>query len=319
MNPLASWSSITIGVEDLAAARDFWVENLGFDVVRSLDGSDPATESLWGLNPGDIARQVIMSSSELQTGCLHLVEFVNPDSPVRQGANNFDLVPKNLDVYVHDLPAKVQGLKTKGYKFRTPEHTELTAPDGTRFREIHWPIHDHINLVLLEIVDKPMPFNRAGFCGVGPLVITSRDAVAEAEFFKSMFGLDLLSENHFSGPEIEAAIGLPQGTSLHILICGDPDHDFGKLEIVEYQGVQGEDLYSRAVPKALGLLHINYQLDDSDQFKAISSRLTPLAPGFLSNAPQFSQCEPASMLLGEGSVLHLSSPSGLRSFIYAPI
>ena len=84
---------------------------------------------------------------------------MNQAPSVRSGAAVFDACPKNIDIYVTDIGQRVDALKALGYNFRSATHSEVTADDGTRFREMHIGIHDDINLVLLELPDQPIPTN----------------------------------------------------------------------------------------------------------------------------------------------------------------
>ena len=50
-------------------------------------------------------------------------------------------------------------------------------------------------------------------------------------------------------------IGLPPGAALDIKILGGDAH-MGQLEIIAYEGVDGEDRYPRTRPPARGILEI---------------------------------------------------------------
>jgi catechol 2,3-dioxygenase-like lactoylglutathione lyase family enzyme len=103
---MSSWTSVTVGVADLDHALDFWVNSFGFEVQGRKEGQDLDLAQLWDIQPGDIARQALLKTPGETTGMMHLVEFNNPDPPVREGAQVFDLCPKNLDIYVNDLPLR---------------------------------------------------------------------------------------------------------------------------------------------------------------------------------------------------------------------
>ena len=181
-----------------------------------------------------------------------------PIRPCDKVAAAFDMVPKNLDIYAKDLPDRVAALRAAGATFRTESHSEVTAPDGTQFREIHMPSHDNINVVLIEVLGKQLEWTPAGFSGIAPLIFTVPDADAEKDFFRAVFQLQKLNDNILKGPEIERMVGLPPGAALDVSIWGKPGVNFGGIEIIEYRGVEGTNLYSLAIPKALGVLHIVY-------------------------------------------------------------
>ena len=92
------------------------------------------------------------------------------------------------------------------------------------------------------------------------------DAADEKRFYDNFIGLDKLSDNVLEGPSIEKMIGLPPGAALDVSIWGKADQPYGQVEVIEYRGVDGNNLYSRATPKSLGILHVSYE----------APRLTPI-------------------------------------------
>jgi len=301
-----AWSTVTVGVGDLDIALNLWVDTFGFQVVDRRTGPDQALADLWGIHAEDIVEQALVRTGESQFGMIHFIEFDDPDPPVRQQAEVFDMVPKNLDVYVDDMPRRFVELSSRGVHFRTHTYSEVTAPDGTAFREIHMPSHDAINVVLLEVVGKPRPFTANGFAGVGPLIYIVPDAPGEKAFAESVLRLDKLNDNLLKGPEIERMVGLPPGSGLDVSIWGRSSNVFGDIEIIEYQGVRGKNLYPMAVPKALGILHISYAIADATalltRLDAAGTRVT--SHGYLET------------LSGTGRVYSFSTPAGLRIEVY---
>jgi catechol 2,3-dioxygenase-like lactoylglutathione lyase family enzyme len=270
-NPLVApaWTSVTVGVANLDEALALWRDTFDLEVRSLREGADVDLSHLWGLQENDIQRQALVAAHGVATGMIHLVQFTHPGPAVREGAQAFDEVPKNLDIYVQDMPSRVDALRKAGYRFRNEHYSEVTAPDGTQFREIHLPSHDDINVVLLEVIGLDMPFNPAGFSGVGPLITIVSNAAAERAFFMNIMGLSMLSENLLDGPEIEKMVGLPPGSALDVSIWGEKDAPFGQVEIIDYRGVQGKDLYSLTVPPNRGILHLKYQVSDLDAFSAL--------------------------------------------------
>ncbi len=256
--PSQAWSSVTVGVASLDDALRLWVDAFGFDIEQRLDSASPSFAALWDIAPADVSGQALLAAAGSPNGRVHLVEFTDPAPPVRAGAAVFDRCAKNLDVYVSDMPARIEALRERGYAFRNETCSEVEAPDGTRFREIHMDGHDAINIVLLEVLGQDRAVSERGFGGVGPLIVIVADAAAEKTFFAEVMGLTQLADNVLAGPEIEAMIGLPKGAALDVSIWGDPDRPNGQIEIIHYRGVDGRDLYPRARPKATGILGVSY-------------------------------------------------------------
>jgi hypothetical protein len=97
-------------------------------------------------------------------------------------------------------------------------------------------------------------------------------------------------------------VGLPKGAGLDVRVLGDEADEFGRIEIVDYQGVEGEDRYARAVAPSLGTLHIRYEVPD----------LAPLTTRLQNLDIPFDEIPAISSLLGTGDVLVFRSPAGLR-------
>ncbi len=299
---MASWHHVTVGVANLDAALGLWVDKLGFEVLAERGGPDAGLAQLWSVQPEDISRQAMVRTPGEAHGMLHLVQFVDPDPPVRAGAEVYDLVPKNLDIHAHDLPARFAELKAAGEVFRNDSPSEITTEAGLSFREIHMQGHDATNIVLLESEGEKLPYSPKGFAGVGPVITIVPSAAAEKAFYVNILGLEILSENILMGPEIERMVGLPPGAGLDVSVLGHEQEHFGRIEIVDYQGVEGANLYPRARPKALGTLHVSYTLPD----------LAPLRQRLDAADIPITEYGQVSTLFGEGEAIAFASPAGLR-------
>jgi catechol 2,3-dioxygenase-like lactoylglutathione lyase family enzyme len=292
-------SHVTVGVADLATALELWVETLGFEVRSRRSGPDEGLARLWDLHPQEITDQAIVETAGAGGGRLHLVEFASPGEPVRRGAANFDLCPKNLDLYTRDLPRRVAELRELGHSFKS-EWVEFEVEDLV-IREIHMPSHDDINVVLLELLERSYPFSAKGYAGLGALVTVVPDAEEETRFYREVLELELKSQNLLAGEEIERMIGLPSGAALDVRILGEAESSFGQIEIVEYRGVEGRDLYPRARPPARGILMAGYEVED----------LEPLRQSARAANIQVKDLGRIETLTGSGSALLARSPAGL--------
>ena len=126
--------------------------------VRPVQGMTRAARTLGRVeSPDSAAGHGAVSGAE--NGGMHLVEWDVAAESVRAGAQVFDLCPKNLDIYVDDLPVRMAQLAEQGVVFRNEHFSEAVSPDGVHFREIHLAGHDDINIVLLQVIgsDTPIP------------------------------------------------------------------------------------------------------------------------------------------------------------------
>ncbi|NNL99798.1 MAG: hypothetical protein HKO62_03535 [Gammaproteobacteria bacterium] len=298
--------SALVGVSDLAAAEALWQERFGF---TGLAGPPPAasdTATMLGIVPTDVSAQSVLASPGHEASALlHLVEFARPGEPVRAGAAVTDLCPKNIDIYCRDLPARHAELEAAGSRFRSAPKSFQAGP--LTIREVQLMGHDDTNIGLIEVVDLELPYTSPGFAGLGPVVTTVADIEAETDFYRGVIGLDICEEHRFSGPEIEAMVGLPPGTVLEMRLVGDPSDWFGRVEIVTYHGAAGADRYPRSAAPATGLLRLSYGTADAGAaVSALAERgLAAIDHGILDT------------VLGARRCLSTSSPAGLNIDLFA--
>lgn len=146
-----------VGVEDFTPVRSLWQGLFGFEEVPVSAERIAALARRWDMRPRHIAETLQLRTPgqdpEHALGQLLFVRFESNPVSVRAGAAPTDLCPKNLDVYVDDLPDRLPDLMAGGARPRQSAPNELTAPNGARFRELHLDGHDHLNIVLLEVLD----------------------------------------------------------------------------------------------------------------------------------------------------------------------
>ena len=245
--------------------------------------------------------------SGMAQGGVHLVRFRLPGPAVREGAAATDLVPKSGDIAVRDLPARHAELAAAGYRFRSPIGRIET--DGVVVDEVHLPGPDGVNLVFLEQQGKPEPVSPEGY-GVAPQIVAiSPDNRREKAFLEQVLGLEETSYHRFAGPEVERTIGLPAGAGLDIRIFGDPAYAYGRLEIVQYEGVTGADLYPRARPPARGLLSVTFFVPD---VAAVLARAAAAASSTTASFAAPVDHGVRRTIFGEARIATLTSPAGLR-------
>jgi hypothetical protein len=274
-NPRA-YAYVVISVADMDQALGLWAGRFGMQVAVRRQGSDPALAAVWGLEERDIVDQALLLTPGRSQGGVHLVRFRLPGPAVRDGAAPTDLVPKSVDIAVHDIKSRYAELEAAGYRFRSKIGRFVT--DGIVVHEVHLTGPEMVNLVFLEQEGKPEHVSPQGY-GVAPqMIATTADNRAEKVFFEQVLQLAETSYHRFAGPEVERTIGLPPGGALDVRIFGDPAYDYGRLEIVQYEGVQSRDLYPRAVPPARGILAVTFFVSDVAAVLARAAALAPPGP-----------------------------------------
>lgn len=304
VHPL-TFAYVVISVADMDRALALWVDRFGMEIVTRRDGRDAALAAAWGLPPGDIIDQALLRTPGVREGGVHLVRFRVPGQAVRDGAAPTDLVPKSVDIAARDIQARYEELKAAGFEFRSPVN-RLVTQTGQEVFETHMFGPDGLNLVFVEQPAHPEPVSAKGY-GVAPqIVVISPDNLRESSFWQSLLGLEQISHNQFAGAAIEKAVGLPSGAKLDIRIMGDSQVDFGRIEIVQYEGAPSRDLYPRAKPPARGQLSVTYFVPELDSIVARGSSLGVRDLGTFNG------------VYGEGRLATVTTPAGLRVDLFAP-
>jgi catechol 2,3-dioxygenase-like lactoylglutathione lyase family enzyme len=304
VHPL-TFAYVVISVADMDEALGLWVDRFGMEILARRVGHDASLARAWGLAAQDIVDQALLRTPGVREGGVHLVLFREPGAPVRADAAPTDLVPKSVDIAVRDIAARYDELSAAGYRFRSAVGRMVTQ-SGITLYEVHMFGPDGLNLVLLEVPAHPEPTSEKGYGAAPQLVVISPDNAREAAFLQGLLGLEQIAHNRLGGPSIEKTVGLPPGAQLDIRIMGDSKVDYGRIEIVQYEGVSGRDLYPRAKPPARGLLSVTYFVPDADVIAARGASLGVRDLGRLDG------------VYGSGRLVTATTPAGLRLDLFAP-
>lgn len=283
------------------AVRSLWVDQLGLEVAGMREGPDSCLAELWGVPAGQIAEQLLLVTPGATTGRLHFVRFVDPQPAARAGAASTDLGAKNIDANCIAMPDRVKDLLASGYRFRS-EIGEYEI-DGIRAREVQLPVHDALNLVLIEVLSEgfEVDYSEKGFAALTSFVVIVSDVNREVRFYQELFGLQDILAHKLSGEAIEMAAGLPPGTILDLHLLGAPDNLLGRMELIEYVGVNGADCFARAHPPATGILRCGFEVGSAGLFQELADSEGVALEGW---------CQ-AELIYGVGQVAKLLSPAGL--------
>lgn len=304
MGSIRSIDSIVVGVQNIDEATELWVDQFGLDVVSEREGIDSDLSRLWKLKDDEVTKQALLATPKIDVGKIHLVQFKNPSTAVRQNANATDLGPKNLDVTCLDLPSKYDELIEKGYQFRSEYVGYQIESIGADVLEVQMPGHDHTNIIFVEQLGEKIQLSESGYGGITSLVTIVSELDEETDFFMDIFSLkQALSEDLF-GEHVEKMIGLPKGGGLRLnLLEGDEIDRYGRVELVAYIGAEKQDnLYEIANPPALGTLHCVFRVEDIDSIKnKLKNRLV-----------HYEEHGLLDLIYGRGEVISFRSPAGLR-------
>ena len=304
MGSIRSIDTIIVGVQNINEAIELWVNQFGLDIVSEREGIDADLSRLWQLEDDEITKQALLATPKIDVGKIHLVQFKNPSTAVRQNANATDLGPKNLDVTCLDLPSKYHELIKMGYQFRSEYVGYKIESIGADVLEVQMPGHDHTNIIFVEQLGEKIQLSKRGYGGITSLVTIVSELDEETDFFMDIFSLkEALSEDLF-GEHVEKMIGLPKGGGLRLnLLEGDELDRYGRVELVAYIGAEKQDdLYKIANPPALGTLHCVFRVEDIDSIK---NKLR-------NRSVSFKEHGLLDLIYGKGDIISFRSPAGLR-------
>lgn len=304
MGSIRSIDTIIVGVQNINEAIELWVNQFGLDIVSEREGIDADLSRLWQLEDDEITKQALLATPKIDVGKIHLVQFKNPSTAVRQNANATDLGPKNLDVTCLDLPSKYDELIKMGYQFRSEYVGYQIESIGADVLEVQMPGHDHTNIIFVEQLGEKIQLSKRGYGGITSLVTIVSELDEETDFFMDIFSLkEALSEDLF-GEHVEKMIGLPKGGGLRLnLLEGDEIDRYGRVELVAYIGAEKQDdLYKIANPPALGTLHCVFRVEDIDNIK---NKLRKRSVSFKEHGL-------LDLIYGKGEIISFRSPAGLR-------
>lgn len=253
------YDHLYVGVRDMSESLKLWHDILGFSFSHRPTSDCRGLEKLWGLKPNAVNSLILLETPSAPSGRVMLVNFTENSQSVRHDAQSFDLCPKNLDISVVNFHERVAELKAAGYLLRSePVHYSIDKLDVW---EVQVMACDDVNIVLTEIVGETLALTPRQFGGITSVVTIVENIYKEAAFYTSL-GFDMLDSHCLKGPDIEKMIGLPKGVSLTMQLLGESSHRFGRAELIKYEKVTGQNLYSRAAPPAIGFFRATVIVSD---------------------------------------------------------
>ncbi len=301
---------LVVGVRYLDEALKLWVTTLGFELVARQKGPDSGLAKLWQMPADEIQDQAVVGTPGIRTGRLHLVQFAHPLPAVRDNAQPTDLLPKNIDIACKNLPVRYDELLKGGQKFRSKFVTYPVKDhpgEPLQVNEVQMYGHDSTSIMLIEIMQVSYPFGGKGYAGMTNFVPIVEDAAEEEKFYADVFGFPALTSHLLQGEEIEKMVGLPKGAQLDIRILGVEENYFGRIEMVDYKGVNSVNKYPQAKPGALGVTHGTFFTTNIAEVKkrAEQHKVKMIDHGAIKT------------IFGTAPALTVFTPAGLRLDVFA--
>ena len=227
---------------DIEASARFHIEAFGFEIMERNDDS------------------ILLGAPGAESGRLRLVRSeggVGPQAAV------WDLGPRLLGIYSHDLDTSAKAIADAGGRPRTP----VTYPYGAAsLQELVASGPDNVWWTMPKAVPgahRPSDAYTADPARVhselhtAVLVVDDHDA---ALAFFTAGGLDTVFDGEMVGQDFEELVGMPAGAALRLAFMGGPDHLPARFEIMSFRGTPTRDLSDEPV----GLRRLVFVCDDAE-------------------------------------------------------
>ena len=313
----APWREALISVRDLDASARFFIEVGGFD---ELARGDLAADEIayWQLETGASGEFLLLAAPGTDHGFVRLVRFDGVgQQPIRVGARAWDSGGYfSLMMRAHDLDGVYDDALALGWASESEPvrfdfgssvlaNVVLKGPDG-------------INIALYERLEPPLddfwqferlsqPFNAMQMVA---------DIEAADAFFTGILGMRYFWAGDYLDPAPGPNnFGLPQNLTTEIprrtRILEPRPGETGRLELMQFVGLDGRDLADRAQPPNLGILSVRYPVDDADlALKQIES-----AGGEAWRGPAIVKLPP----YGQVRLFAVRAPNGAIVEIFSPV
>lgn len=302
------WQEAVVSVRDLAPIRDFMIELAGYE-VRASGALAPDWLSAWGLE-GASGEYALMASPGKDVGWVRLVRFDGVEQAlIRPGAQVWDQGGLfSLMVRAEEADLVMDAAHARGWSvFDQPQVFDF---GGLIIKNVVVRLPDGVNLAVYSRVDPPIEGwdDLEGFSYPFNTMAMVHDLAAERAFFVEGLGFSPFWEGDYIDPEpVSTNHGLPNNFS-HVIprrtaILQQRPGEDGRIELMHFDGLDGDDFTGRARPPNLGILAVRLPVEDVEGALARLDRLgvTP-------------QAGPASLTLdpyGHIRWAAVQSPSGI--------
>lgn len=303
------WQEAVVSVRAFAPTREFMVEVAGYEVTARGD-LDRAWLSAWGLPETASGAYELLASPGKQVGWVRLVRFDGVEQTlIRPGAQVWDQGGLfSLMVRAEDASAVMDAAHARGWSvFNQPQIFDF---GGLIIKNVVVRLPDGANLAVYSRVDPPIEGwdDLEGFSYPFNTMAMVHDIEAERVFFEQGLGFSPFWAGDYIDPEeVDTNFALPDNLSDEIprrtaILQQRPGED-GRIELMEFVGLSGQDFSDRARPPNLGLLGVRLPVEDLDNTLSGLSDL-----GFEPSAgPAMSALAP----YGELRWAAMRSPSGI--------
>ncbi|MFN4146613.1 MAG: VOC family protein [Runella sp.] len=255
------FNEVVFSVKDLETTSRLFTELLGWEVAWRGAGHASQT-TFWQLPAACQTEEILLHFQGLEYGQIRLVRFDNVSQKlIRPGGQPFDSGGiMDIDLRVSDIEWCYREMSERGWQAYTSEAVVQTmgpfsvqevlfkGPDGIVIAFVHRTAPPH-----------PNPFDLTGCTShvyLSALIV--RDIDIASDFFVNKLGFVLHNQIEFIGQEGRSIFNLPHNiaaqTKAKLHIIGPNDSRETMLDLIELEGIKGEDFAAHAHPPHRGIL-----------------------------------------------------------------
>jgi len=264
------WQEALVSVRAFAPIRDFMVEVAGYEVIET-GALDPAWLGAWGLPEDASGAYELLASPGKTVGWVRLVRFEGVQQQlIRPGAQVWDQGGLfSLMVRAEEASEVMDAAHLRGWSvFNEPQVFDF---GGLIIKNVVVRLPDGVNLAVYSRVEPPIEGwdDLAGFSYPFNTMAMVHDVNAERVFFEQGLGFSPFWAGDYIDPaEVDTNHGLPDNLSDEIprrtaILQQRPGED-GRIELMQFVGLSGQDYSDRARPPNLGILAVRLPVENLD-------------------------------------------------------
>jgi catechol 2,3-dioxygenase-like lactoylglutathione lyase family enzyme len=260
MHQLHSYNEVVFSVKDIQTAAQTYTEILGWQIVWQGKGHRSQLD-FWNLPQNCTTDEILLQFQGLTYGQIRLIQFNDVlQQIIRSGGQPFDTGGiMDIDLRVSNINWVYDEMTERNWHAYTQPVVQTMGPFSVE--EVLFRGHDGVVIAFVHRTapPHPNPFDLVGATSnvyLSALVV--KDIKIATYFFVSQLGFVVHNEIEFVGDEGRSIFNLPHNiaaqTKAILTIIGPTDSRDTLFDLIELEGIKGEDFSGRAVPPNRGIL-----------------------------------------------------------------